>query len=111
MILMNQCSSGGLNATLCLPMPWKLGLTSNCFFGFAETFLIENQQSAKENRRGPCIFVDSKTDGALIKVTGCNDTDQRQNWAYTPKGQIMVSLGPMKRTRCENVLRALASCR
>ena len=29
--------------------------------------------------------------GALIKVTGCNDTDERQNWAYTMKGQIMVS--------------------
>ena len=26
-----------------------------------------------------------------LKVTGCNDTDERQNWAYTMKGQIMVS--------------------
>ena len=57
-----------------------------------EIFLIENQQSATDDRRGACLFVDSKTDGALIKVTGCNYTDERQNWAYTLKGQIMVSL-------------------
>lgn len=56
-----------------------------------EIFLIENQQSATDGRRGPCLFVDSKTDGALIKVTGCNETDERQNWVYTLKGQIMVS--------------------
>ena len=56
----------------------------------AEIFLIENQQSATDTIRGPCLFVDSKTDGANIKVTGCNDTDERQNWAYTLKGQIMV---------------------
>ena len=62
------------------------------FCGFLEIFLIENQQSATDNRRGPCLFVGSKTDGALIKVTGCNDTDERQNWAYTLKGQIMVRL-------------------
>lgn len=53
--------------------------------------MIENQQSATDDRRGACFFVESKTDGALIKVTGCNDTDERQNWAYTMKGQIMVS--------------------
>ena len=35
--------------------------------------------------------MDSKTDGALIKVTGCNETNERQNWAYTLKGQVMVS--------------------
>jgi len=34
--------------------------------------------------------VDSKEDGALIRVTGCNDTDEKQNWAYTLKGQVMV---------------------
>ena len=60
---------------------------------FVEIFLIENQQSATETRRGPCLYVDSKTDGAHIKVTGCNDTDERQNWAYTLKGQVMVSFG------------------
>ena len=57
-----------------------------------EIFLIENQQSATDDRRGPCLFVDSKADGAHIKVTGCNETDERQNWVYTLKGQIMVSL-------------------
>ena len=56
-----------------------------------EIFLIENQQSATDDRRGPCLYVDSKTDSARIKVTGCNETDERQNWAYTLKGQIMVS--------------------
>ena len=59
---------------------------------FVEIFLIENQQSATDDRRGPCLHVDSKTDGALIKVTGCNETDERQNWAYTLKGQIMVNM-------------------
>ncbi|XP_067053119.1 uncharacterized protein [Acropora muricata] len=58
-------------------------------FQFSEIFLIENQQSATDDRRGACLFVDSKTDGASIKVTGCNDTDERQSWAYTLKGQIM----------------------
>lgn len=53
--------------------------------------MIENQQSATDTRRGPCLSVDSKTDGALIKVTGCNETNERQNWAYTLKGQVMVS--------------------
>lgn len=61
-------------------------------FYVVEIFLIENQQSATDDRRGPCLYVDSKTDGAKIKVTGCNDTDEKQNWAYTLKGQIMVSL-------------------
>ena len=58
-----------------------------------EIFLIENQQSATDDTRGACLYVESKTDGALIKVTGCNDTDERQNWAYTLKGQVMVGLG------------------
>ena len=57
-----------------------------------EIFLIENQQSATDDRRGPCLYVDSKRDGAYIKVTGCNETDEKQNWVYTLKGQIMVSL-------------------
>ncbi|XP_058970157.2 uncharacterized protein [Pocillopora verrucosa] len=54
----------------------------------SEQFLIENQQSATDDIFGPCLYVDSKDDGALIKVTGCNETDERQNWAYTLKGQI-----------------------
>ncbi|KAL9979348.1 hypothetical protein ACROYT_G016999 [Oculina patagonica] len=61
-------------------------------FEMTEQFLIENQQSAKDDNsydiRGPCLYVDSKTDGANIKVTGCNDTDERQVWYYTVKGQI-----------------------
>ena len=62
------------------------------FFCTSEIFLIENQQSATDYIRGPCLFVDSKEDGSHIKVTGCNSTNERQNWAYTLKGQIMVSL-------------------
>lgn len=62
------------------------------FFVLVEIFLIENQQSATDDRRGPCLYVDSKTDGAYVKVTGCNETDEKQNWVYTLKGQIMVSL-------------------
>ena len=58
---------------------------------FKEHFKIENQQSATDDRYGPCLYVDSKNDGALIKVTGCNDTDDRQSWSYTQKGQIKVS--------------------
>ena len=69
---------------------WKLLSFSACV---VEIFLIENQQSATESRRGPCLFVDSKGDGALIKVTGCNDSDERQSWAYTLKGQVMVGFG------------------
>lgn len=61
-----------------------------CFLSFPEQFLIENQQSATDDIFGPCLYVDSKDDGALIKVTGCNETDERQNWAYTLKGQIQV---------------------
>lgn len=60
-------------------------------FEMSEMFLIENQQSATDYIRGPCLFVDSKEDGSHIKVTGCNATNERQNWAYTLKGQIMNS--------------------
>lgn len=42
------------------------------------------------------MFVDTKTGGASIKVTGCNDTDERQSWVYTLKGQIMVCVGYYK---------------
>lgn len=59
---------------------------------FSETFLIENQQAATDSRTGACLYVDSKDDGALIKVTGCNENDDKQNWAYTLKGQIEVSV-------------------
>ena len=76
--------------------PLNLLFTRNftflCLFAPVEIFLIENQQSATDDRRGPCLYVDSKTDGSYIKVTGCNETDERQNWVYTLKGQIMVSL-------------------
>ena len=66
----------------------------NCvsLFFVAEFFLIENQQSASDDRRGACLYAESKTSGANIKTTGCNETDERQNWAYTLKGQIMVSI-------------------
>ena len=60
-------------------------------FYLKEEFLIENQQSATDYRYGPCLYVDSKTDGDSIKVTGCNETDERQNWAYTLKGQVKVT--------------------
>ncbi|KAJ7381185.1 hypothetical protein OS493_004785 [Desmophyllum pertusum] len=60
-------------------------------FEMSEQFLIENQQSATDDRHGPCLYVESKTDGVLVKVTGCNETDERQNWAYTLKGQVMNS--------------------
>ncbi|XP_022792631.1 uncharacterized protein LOC111331727 [Stylophora pistillata] len=56
-------------------------------FEMSETFLIENQQAATDSRTGACLYVDSKSE-ADIKVTGCNETDDRQNWAYTLKGQI-----------------------
>lgn len=59
---------------------------------FSETFLIENQQAATDSRTGACLYVDSKDDGAFIKVTGCNENDDKQNWAYTLKGQIEVSV-------------------
>ena len=61
-----------------------------CFSFRQEHFLIENQQSATDDRYGPCLYVDSDTAGALIKVTGCNETDERQSWYYTPKGQVKV---------------------
>nr|XP_058970077.1 uncharacterized protein LOC131796502 [Pocillopora verrucosa] len=57
-------------------------------FEMSETFLIENQQAATDSRTGACLYVDSKDDGAFIKVTGCNENDDKQNWAYTLKGQI-----------------------
>lgn len=42
------------------------------------------------------MYVDSTTEGALIKVTGCNETDDRQNWVYTQKGQVKASArGPV----------------
>lgn len=52
--------------------------------------MIENQQSATDDKYGPCLYVDIKTEGSYIKVTGCNETDERQSWYYTPKGQIKV---------------------
>ena len=70
-----------------------------------EQFLIENQQSATDDRYGACLYVGSKMDGDRIKVTGCNETDERQNWAYTLKGQIQVcklALGLYRTRRVDN---------
>ena len=39
------------------------------------------------------MYVESKTEGEHIKVTGCNETDDRQNWFYTQKGQVKASAG------------------
>ena len=66
-----------------------------CFFFFylLEYFLIENQQSATDERYGACLYVESKTEGADIKLTGCNETDDRQSWFYTQKGQVKASAG------------------
>ena len=61
------------------------------FLSLQEQFLIENQQSATDERYGPCLYVDSKDEGSLIKVTVCNETDDRQNWAYTQKGQVKAN--------------------
>ena len=89
---MYKISSHTLFVLNALYLVKRIGITVVVFICVVEIFLIENQQSATDDRRGPCLYVDSKTDGALIKVTGCNDTDEKQNWAYTLKGQIMVSI-------------------
>ncbi|KAK3707600.1 hypothetical protein QZH41_017862 [Actinostola sp. cb2023] len=58
-------------------------------FEMSEQFAIENQQSATDDRKGGCLYAESKTKNTYIKVTGCNNTDERQLWAYTLKGQLM----------------------
>ena len=67
--------------------------------------MIENQQSATDDRYGPCLYVDIKTEGTYIKVTGCNDTDDRQTWYYTPKGQIKVGNFLPKNTPVKKAVR------
>ncbi|XP_048580608.1 uncharacterized protein LOC5507741 isoform X2 [Nematostella vectensis] len=57
-------------------------------FEMTEQFSIENQQAATDDRKGGCLFVDSKNENAAVKVTGCNSTDDRQVWSYTIKGQL-----------------------
>ena len=37
------------------------------------------------------MYVDSKAKGSLVKMTACKDSDEKQYFSYTLKGQIMVS--------------------
>ena len=55
--------------------------------------MIENQQSATDDRTGGCLYVENSNAGSYLKVTGCNETDERQWFSYTFKGQLMVSGG------------------
>lgn len=47
-------------------------------FELSEQFQIENQQSSLDERRGACMYVDSKTKGSLVKMTACKETDEKQ---------------------------------
>lgn len=85
---------------LLIQLDFRLDLTItfavSFFFYLLEYFLIENQQSATDERYGACLYVESKTEGANIKLTGCNETDDRQSWFYTQKGQVKASAdGPV----------------
>lgn len=54
-------------------------------------FGIESTQSGDGVRLGSCLTVADKSAGSKVSLTGCNDTDTKQQWTYTLKGGIIVS--------------------
>jgi hypothetical protein len=55
--------------------------------------MIENTQSGTddEQRSGACLYAPSKTKGAVLRLTACNENDERQMFSYNLKGLLVVS--------------------
>ena len=58
----------------------------------SEQFTIENTQSATDDgsRSGACLYSPSKNNGALLRLTACNEEDERQMFSYNFKGLLVV---------------------
>ena len=56
--------------------------------------MIRNPQSAMEDndKSGVCLYVPSKDKGDSIRVTACNENDEKQMFFYNIKGLLRVSI-------------------
>ncbi|CAB3978528.1 sushi, von Willebrand factor type A, EGF and pentraxin domain-containing 1-like [Paramuricea clavata] len=60
-------------------------------FELSDQFMIENTQSGTEDeaRSGACLYTPSKTKGAVLRLTACNENDERQMFSYNLKGLLV----------------------
>ena len=55
--------------------------------------MIENTQSGTDDeaRSGICLYTPSKNKGTDLRLTACNEDDERQMFYYNFKGLLVVS--------------------
>ena len=55
--------------------------------------MIENTQSGTEDgaRSGTCLYAPSKDKDAVLRLTACNENDEKQMFSYNLKGLLVVS--------------------
>ena len=55
--------------------------------------MIENPQSGTENgaRSGACLYAPSKDKDEVLRLTACNEDDEKQMFYYNLKGMLVVS--------------------
>ena len=56
--------------------------------------MIRNPQSAMEDndKSGVCLYAPSKDKGDAIRLTACNENDDKQMFYYNIKGLLVVSI-------------------
>ena len=54
---------------------------------------MENTQSGTDDeaRSGACLYAPSKNMNAVLRLTACNEDDERQQFSYNLKGLLVVS--------------------
>ena len=56
------------------------------------TFGIEATLTGYELRLGSCLAVENSNENSKLILKGCNDTDTKQQWSFTLKGGLIVSV-------------------
>lgn len=56
------------------------------------TFGIEATLTGYELRLGSCLAVENSNENSKLILKGCNDTDTKQQWSFTLKGGLIVSM-------------------
>ena len=77
-------------------LPLSAGIDGNCLskiFLSPGNFMIENTQSGTEDgaRSGTCLYAPSKDKDAVLRLTACNENDEKQMFSYNLKGLLVVS--------------------
>eukprot|EP00794_Sanderia_malayensis_P009954 gene9954-10974_t len=58
-------------------------------FDLGGIFGIESTQTGDDERLGACLAVLDKREHTRLVLTGCNETDPKQQWTYTLKGSLI----------------------